>query len=347
MSIATDINLSCLQDLVDYLQWQDLRHRSYTLSPHFHDAIAEFCDTNHLPHPDTKELHPPTHVSGLLHHSSVVSLLSHLPSYRQKDYLYFLVVNVDEEAPTQKKVRYADSAAIGHASRKSSTSSVSSASSRPHSASRPYNQRTLSAQRPVKLVQTDQGLWPDSASMDNFSCSTHDYVTDAHFHPCMIVEQAHLKQPPTWSHIAAKANVAPDFQRILVTSAVACYLIENRDTPFHFMEEQSVYSTYGIHPKHALEYDDAEQNVALLRLTTNLAKLDVVGIAEIGLDYMHTERRADLPDAKDCQHQILKKILLETRKMPTFAFMPLIMHIRDITRICLKCSGTCPSLVCW
>ena len=169
-----------------------------------------------------------------------------------------------------------------------------------------------------------------------------------------------------------------------------------------------MYSTYGIHPKHALEYDDAQQNVTLLCLTSNMAKPNVVGIREIVLDYMHAERLADLPDAKDRQHQMLKKILLETLKMPAFASMPLIMHIRDITsyreeahlntikilqecgvdpthpiylhcfvgstcmaqawmdaypdvtfgfhqkfwfreitRICPKCSGTCPSLVCW
>ena len=261
MSIATDLNLSYLQDLVDYLQWQDMRPSNYTLSLHFHNAVTEFCDRNHLPQSETMELHPPTHVSGLLHHSSVVSLLSQLPSYRQKEYLYFLVGNVDDAVPTQKKVRYADLAAIGHASRKSSTSSVSSASSRPRSASRPCNQLTLSGQRSVKLVQSDHGLWPDDASMDNFSCSSHDYVTDAHFHPCMIVEQAHLKQPLTWSRIAAKAKVAPDFRHVLVKSAVACYLAENRDTPFHFMQERSVHSTNGIHPKHALEYNDAQQNV--------------------------------------------------------------------------------------
>ena len=134
-----------------------------------------------------------------------------------------------------------------------------------------------------------------------------------------IVEQAHLKPPPIWSRIAGKANIAPNFRQVPVKSAVACYLVENRDTSFHFMKERSVYSTYGIHPKHALEYNDAQQNVALLRLTTNLAKLDVVGIGEIGLGYMHTERRVDLPDTKDRQHQILKKILLKTRKMPAFA----------------------------
>ena len=89
MSIATDLNLSCLQDLVDYLQRQDMRPTNYTLSPHFHNAVTEFCDRNHLPQPETMELHPPTHVSGLLHHSSLVSLLSHLPSYRQKEYLPF------------------------------------------------------------------------------------------------------------------------------------------------------------------------------------------------------------------------------------------------------------------
>ena len=105
--------------------------------------------------------------------------------------------------------------------------------------------------------------------MDNFSCSSQDYVTDAHFHPCMIVEQVHLKQPPTWSRIAAKANVAPDFRHVPVKSAVASYLVENRDTPFHFMEEEPVHSTFGVHPKHALEYDDAQQNVELLRLTTS------------------------------------------------------------------------------
>ena len=77
-----------------------------------------------------------------------------------------------------------------------STSSVSSASLRPHSASRPCNQQTLSAQCSVKLVQTNHGLWPDGVSTDNISYSTHNYVTDAHFHPCMIVEQAHLKQLP-------------------------------------------------------------------------------------------------------------------------------------------------------
>ena len=64
---------------------------------------------------------------------------------------------------------------------------------------------------------------------------------------------------------------------------------------------------------------------------SNLAKSDVVGIIEIGLDYMHAERRADLPDTKDRQYQMLKKILLETRKMLAFASMPLAMHIRDIT----------------
>ena len=211
MSIATDLNLSCLQDLVDYLQRQDLRPRHYNLSLHFHNAVTEFCDRNQLTQPETIELHPPTHVSGLLHHSSVVYLLSQLPSYRQKEYLHFLVGNVDEAMPTQKKVHYADLAAIGNASQKSSTSSVSSASSRPRSASCPRNQRILSAQRSVKLVQTNHGLWPDGASTDNFSCSSQDYVTDAHFHPCMIVEQIHLKHPPTWSRIASKANVAPDF----------------------------------------------------------------------------------------------------------------------------------------
>ena len=92
-----------------------------------------------------------------------------------------------------------------------------------------------------------------------------------------------------------------------------------------------MYSIFGIRPKHALEYDDAQRNVALLRLTTNLAKPNVVGIGEIGLDYMYAERRADLPDAKDRLHQMLKKILLETPKMPAFASMPLVMHIRDIT----------------
>ena len=97
------------------------------------------------------------------------------------------------------------------------------------------------------------------------------------------------------------------------------------------MEERSVYSTNGIHSKHALEYNDAQQNVALLRLTTNLAKPDVIRIGKIGLDYMHAERCVDLPDAKDRQHQMLKKILLETRKMPAFASMTLVMHIRDIT----------------
>ena len=63
MSIATDLNLSCLQDLVHHLQRQDLRPRNYTLSPHFHNAVVEFCDRNHLPQPETMELHPPTHVS--------------------------------------------------------------------------------------------------------------------------------------------------------------------------------------------------------------------------------------------------------------------------------------------
>ena len=116
-------------------------NRSYTLSPHFHDAVVEFCDRNHLPHPETMELHPPTHVSGLLYHSSVISLLSHLPSYRQKEYLSFLVGNVDEAAPTQNKVRYADLATTGPASRKYSTSPGSSASLRPHSASCPRDQQ--------------------------------------------------------------------------------------------------------------------------------------------------------------------------------------------------------------
>ena len=116
-----------------------------------------------------------------------------------------------------------------------------------------------------------------------------------------------------------------------VKAAVAWYLIENWDTPFHFMEEDSVHSTFGIHPKHALEYDDAQQNVALLHLTTNLAKPKVVGIIEIGLDYIHAESRPDLPEAKDRQHQMQKKILLETRKMPVFASLPLVLHIRDVT----------------
>ena len=97
------------------------------------------------------------------------------------------------------------------------------------------------------------------------------------------------------------------------------------------MEEQSVYSTFGIHPKHALEYDDVQQNVALLHFTTNLTKPNVVRIGEIGLDYMQADRRADLPDTKDRQHQMLKKILLESRKMPAFASIPLVVHIRDIT----------------
>ena len=48
MSIATNLILSCLQDLVDHLQRQDLRPRNYILSPHFHNAVAEFCDRNHL-----------------------------------------------------------------------------------------------------------------------------------------------------------------------------------------------------------------------------------------------------------------------------------------------------------
>ena len=94
------------------------------------------------------------------------------------------------------------------------------------------------------------------------------------------------------------------------------------------MEEQSVYSTYDIHPKYALVDDNAQQSVALLCLTTSRARSDVVGIREIGLDYMHG---ADLLVAKDCQHQMLKKILLETRMMPAFASMLLVMHIRDIT----------------
>ena len=144
----------------------------------------------------------------------------------------------------------------------------------------------------------------------------------------MILEQAHLKQPPTWFRIAAKANVAPDFRHVPVKSAVACYLFETGILLFISWRSDLFIL---LHPRHALEYDDAQQNVALLLLTTNLAKPDVVGIGEIGLDYMHAERRVDLPDAKDRQHQMLKKILLETQKMPAFASMPLVMHIRDIT----------------
>ena len=44
----------------------------------------------------------------------------------------------------------------------------------------------------MKMVRTDHGLWPDSASTDNFSCSTHDYVTDANFHPICNLMMAEL-----------------------------------------------------------------------------------------------------------------------------------------------------------
>ena len=133
-----------------------------------------------------------------------------------------------------------------------------------------------------------------------------DYVVDGHFHVDHLVGQYYLPRHQTIPEFAWSACVEEDFLRISFKGGVASYLVQLKDHRHSFIRSSSVYSCYGLHPKHAMLYNAEEQKLALARVMQAIRDDGVGAIGKIGLDYFHANNTADVLTARERQRDVSK-----------------------------------------
>ena len=83
-------------------------------------------------------------------------------------------------------------------------------------------------------------------------------------------------------------------------------IVQLKDHQHSLIRSSSVYSCYGLHPKHAMLYNAEEQKLALARVMQAIRHDGVIAIGKIGLDYFHANNTADVLTARERQRDVSK-----------------------------------------
>ena len=148
---------------------------------------------------------------------------------------------------------------------------------------------------------------------------------DTHCHLEYILQQTYINH---YSDLRSRFRY-PDNFRGCITSFCDPGAFSSFGMWQELVEEDGVWGTFGVHPRHARAYSDKMEE----RIMTCLGHNKCVGFGEMGLDYS-THCTAESP--RDVQKRVLSRLLSLAPAM----CKPLVLHCRDAEEDLLECLTT-------